>query len=255
MGRELTATSPEPFSSSSDSVMASGTTAKAHPLNLRRAGPTQRIALDDHVLIDLLAHEAKRPRAHRMPPELAPAALGNNAEGARGKIGQQKIVRVLQMKNTVRASRASTELHRRIGRGLGRDHRARAHRIHGPHHIARGQRAAIVEAHALAQMKDQRQRIRLLPALGQRRREMKAGIARHQPIEEQLVDVLRLPSVPTRGSRLAGLLSIRKTTVRGSRAGSPRAARQRHAAARSKSSFPSQRKLGAPPSPRSCFCG
>ncbi len=46
--------------------------------------------------------------------------------------------------------------------------------------------------HAIAQMKDQRQRLRLLPTLGQRGREMKAGIAGHQSIEEQLVDVLRL---------------------------------------------------------------
>jgi hypothetical protein len=124
--------------------------AKAHPLNLRRAGPTQRIALDHHVLIDLLADKAKRPRAHRMPPELAPAAFGNNAECARRKIGQQKIVRVLQMENN-RPRIASLDcIHRGIGGGLGRNHRARADRIHRPRHIARRQRAAVVEAHAMS---------------------------------------------------------------------------------------------------------
>jgi hypothetical protein len=34
-----------------------------------------------------------------MLPEVAPAALGNNTDGAGGKIGEQKIVRVFQVKN------------------------------------------------------------------------------------------------------------------------------------------------------------
>ena len=41
-------------------------------------------------------------------------------------------------------------------------------------------------------MKDERERVGLLPALGQRGSEVKAGVARHQAVEEQLVDVLRL---------------------------------------------------------------
>ena len=49
-----------------------------------------------------------------------------------------------------------------------------------------------MEADRGAQMEDQRQWVRLLPAFGHRRREMKAGVARHQAIKEQLVDVLRL---------------------------------------------------------------
>ena len=45
-------------------------------------------------------------------------------------------------------------------------------------------------------MKDQRQRIALFPALRQRRREMKIRILRDQSVEDQLVDMLRLPIRP-----------------------------------------------------------
>jgi len=41
-------------------------------------------------------------------------------------------------------------------------------------------------------MEDQRQRIGLLPALGQGGRELEAGVVRHQPVEQQRVDALRL---------------------------------------------------------------
>ncbi len=125
MGRELTATSPEPFSSSSDSVIASGTTAKRTRSIFGTADQLSGLRSIDHVLIDLLAHEAERPRAHRMPPEIASAAFGNNADRARRKIGQQKIVRVLQMKDHGPRIAGFHRFHRGIGCGLGRDHRAR----------------------------------------------------------------------------------------------------------------------------------
>ena len=42
-------------------VMASGTTEKRTRAIFGYDGPAQRIALDDNILIDLLADEAKRP--------------------------------------------------------------------------------------------------------------------------------------------------------------------------------------------------
>ena len=165
---------------------------EAHPGDLRHCGPTQWIALDDHVLVDLLAHEAKRPGAYRVLPEVAPAALRNNAECARGKVGEQKIVGVFQMKNDGALVGSFQCVYGGVGCGFGRNHRAREHRIDRPQHIARRQRAPVVEAHAAAQMKDERQRIWLLPALGQCGDEVKAHIAGHQPIEEQFVDMFRL---------------------------------------------------------------
>ena len=99
MGRELMATSPEPFSNSSDCVIASGTTAKRTRSIFGTNRPAQRIALHDHILIDLLADESKRPSADRMLPEVVSAAFGNNADGAGGEIGEEEIIRMLQMKN------------------------------------------------------------------------------------------------------------------------------------------------------------
>ena len=97
---------------------------EAHALNERRCSPAQRIALEDDILIDLLAHETKWPGAHRMLPEIATAALGNNADTASGKIGEQKIVSVFQMKNYCLLVGSFHCVHRRVGRGLGGDHRA-----------------------------------------------------------------------------------------------------------------------------------
>ena len=54
------------------------------------------------------------------------------------------------------------------------------------------ERPAIVEVHSVAQMKDERPGIGLIPALRQRGREVEARIARHQAVEEQLVNVFRL---------------------------------------------------------------
>src|ERR1035437_6648572 len=81
---------------------------------------------------------------------------------------------------------------RGIRGGLGREYRAGAHRIDGPGNVARSERAAIVEVNTAAQMKDEPQRIRLLPALGQRRGEMEASIAGYEAIKEQFINVLRL---------------------------------------------------------------
>ena len=57
---------------------------EAHPLDLGHNRPTLGIALDKHILIDLLANEAEGPGTYRMLPEVAPAALGNNADGGKG---------------------------------------------------------------------------------------------------------------------------------------------------------------------------
>ena len=78
MGRELTSTSADPFSNSSDSVIASGTTENRTRSIFGTSCQLERIALDHHILIDPLAHKAKRPRANRMPPKIASAALGDN---------------------------------------------------------------------------------------------------------------------------------------------------------------------------------
>ena len=58
-----------------------------------------RVALDHHILIDLLAHKTKRPGPYRMLPEIPPAPFRNNPDRPCRKIGQQKVVRVLQVKN------------------------------------------------------------------------------------------------------------------------------------------------------------
>src|ERR1017187_3229811 len=50
----------------------------------------------------------------------------------------------------------------------------------------------IVKSDALPQVKDERPRVRLIPTLGKPRTELKAGVARHQAIEEKPVDALRL---------------------------------------------------------------
>ena len=183
MGRELTATSPEPFSSSSDSVIASGTTEK-RTRSILGLGPTQRIALNHDILIDLLAHKVKRPRANRMLPEIASAALRHNANRARRKIREQKIIRALKMKYDRQLVRCVDAYDRGVRVGLGRDHRTRPHGIDSPLHVARGEHAAIVKANTAAQMKDERKWVRLFPSLGQRCREMKAPIARHEPVEQ-----------------------------------------------------------------------
>ena len=59
-------------------------------------------------------------------------------------------------------------------------------------HIAGGERAAVVEADARAQVKREGQRVGLLPAFGQRRREVKARIAGDKTVEQKLVDMFRL---------------------------------------------------------------
>ena len=166
---------------------------EAHPLNRGRMLPVVRVAFQNHVLIGLRAHKFERPCADRMPPEILPAAVGNNAHRACGEIGQQKIIRLAQMKDDRERVARLNALHRRIRCGLGRNHGAVTHRLHRPHHIACRQRLSIVEEHATAQMKNHRARVRFLPPFGQRRREVEVRIARHQPIENQLVDVLRLP--------------------------------------------------------------
>ena len=97
--------------------------------------------------------------------------------------------------------------YRCVSRGLGRDHSARAHGLDGPYDIARRQRPAIVEAYARAQMKDQRQRVGLLPSFSQSGSEVKARVAGHQSIEEQLVNMLRL------AVRSNARIEIRRTAV------------------------------------------
>jgi len=47
-----------------------------------------------------------------------------------------------------------------------------------------------MEPHATAQMKDKRQGVGLLPALGQCRSELKAGVVGHQAVKEKRVDPL-----------------------------------------------------------------
>ncbi len=65
-------------------------------------------------------------------------------------------------------------------------------RIEGPLHVARGERLAIVKAHAVVQMKDVGQRIGNFPALRQPGLQVEVIVAADQGIEEQLVDALRL---------------------------------------------------------------
>jgi hypothetical protein len=49
-----------------------------------------------------------------------------------------------------------------------------------------------MKAHAGAQVKDERQRIGLLPSLRKRRRQLKMGISFHETVEDQSIDALRL---------------------------------------------------------------
>src|ERR1700745_2557784 len=53
-----------------------------------------------------------------------------------------------------------------------------------------------MKAHTVAQVKDIRQRIRLIPACCQRWSEAKILIPRDQAIEQQFINVLRLPVSP-----------------------------------------------------------
>jgi hypothetical protein len=92
---------------------------ETHPLDLWNRGPTQRIALHHHILIDALAHKTERSRAHRMLPEGASAALGNNADCSGREIPQQKIVRAIEMKNHRARVPGFHRIHGGVGRGLG----------------------------------------------------------------------------------------------------------------------------------------
>src|SRR5437762_2973657 len=127
-----------------------------------------------------------------MAPEFAPAALGNDAHGACGKIGEQKVVCVFQVEDDGVGITSFNRVNRSIGCGFRRDDGAIAHGVDGPRDVARGEGAAVMEAHAVAQMEDERFGIGLVPALGERGCEMEIAVASDEAVEEQLVDMFRL---------------------------------------------------------------
>lgn len=126
-----------------------------------------------------------------MPPEVAAAALRDDPESFRSKVGEQKIVGVLQMKNNREGIAGLNGFNGCIGRGLGREDSAVAHGADTPNHILGRQGMSVAEAHARTKMKNHCPRIRLLPVLCQRRHEMELSVPLNESIEEQLGDMLR----------------------------------------------------------------
>ena len=89
-----------------------------------------------------------------MPPKIAPAAFRHDPDCSRRQVAEQKIVRVFQVEHDCPIVGRFHLGHAGVGGGLWGDDRSIAHRIDGPDHIESGHLSSIMEAHAVAQMKD-----------------------------------------------------------------------------------------------------
>ena len=153
--------------------------------------PVSRIALEDDFAVRLQAHETKRAGADRLLTEAGGAAIGNDTESAIGKIPQQACKGLFEMEDDGEIIGRINALHILISRGTRAADGAVEHGINRPLHVARGQRAAVVEADARAQMKNVGQRIGNLPACRHAGLQIEMLIATDKRIEDEHVNAFR----------------------------------------------------------------
>src|SRR5207245_103423 len=138
----------------------------------------------------LCTEEAKRPRTHRFSADFIAAAVWNNPDRAVGKVPQQRRKRLLHVENDRVVVRRFDTVHESIGGGLGAANFALQQRVEGPLHIARSQRASVVEFHSVMQTKYVRHAIRNFPAFRQRGFHIEVLVTLEEIIEDQLINTL-----------------------------------------------------------------
>src|SRR5712691_8640185 len=152
--------------------------------------PVLLVALEDNFSILLCTEEAKRPRTHRFSADFIAAAVWNNPDRAVGKVPQQRRKRLLHVENDRVVVRRFDTVHEPIGGGLGAANFALQQRVEGPLHIARSQRASVVEFHSVMQMKYVGQAIRNFPPFRQRGFHIEVLVTLQKIIEDQLINTL-----------------------------------------------------------------
>ena len=170
--RALIAMSALPLRNSRARVVVSGTTIKR---TLGRCGfvaPVVVVAGEHNFFVLLRADETKRPRADGLAADLVAAAVGHDADGAVGKIPQQRGERFFEVEDDGVVVGRLDVVHESVDRRLGAANLSLQQGIESPLHVASGQRAAVVELHAVMQMKNIGQRIGNLPAFGQAGRDI-----------------------------------------------------------------------------------
>ncbi len=154
MGRELTATSPEPFSNSSDSVIESGTTANRTRSIFGAASSSADCARSPHPDRSAGSQSETVPCRWDARQNSRPLPSGTMPMAPVERLVSRKLSAMFQMKDHRLRVLRLHRIYRRVGSGLRRNHRAVPHGVDGPHHIARRERAAVCEiAHRCADEK------------------------------------------------------------------------------------------------------
>jgi len=118
--------------------------------------------------------------------------VGHNAHGAIGKIPEESGKRLLQTKDNGEIVGDLEVIHVTVGGGASGADLALKHRVEGPLDVARGQRPAVVERHAAAEVENVGLRVRDFPAFGERRSDVEMFITIQQIVKDECVDALRL---------------------------------------------------------------
>ena len=131
-----------------------------------------------------------------MPRHLIAAAVGHNANRSIGDVPQQRGVRFLHVEDNREVIRSVEMIEKAKGCRFRATNLSSKQGIESPLHVARGQRASVVEFHASMQMKNIGERVGNLPALGQAGGNVEVVTAREQVVEDQIVDAFRLRVEP-----------------------------------------------------------
>src|SRR6267378_892672 len=169
-----------------------GNDSESDASDLRRVAKVFRTPLDDNLFVLRLLRESKGAGADGAAGKVGASVRGNDANGARNEIHAEGSKRLTEMKDDRGI----------VGRFDGGDHaKSSAFRgfVGGLHdeferrlHVGGGDRAAIVEANAAAEMEDISEQVGSRPRFGKIAVEVHLIVALQQAAEEEPIDALGL---------------------------------------------------------------